>query len=118
VSALDAAVILGAMVVAFLSGLYAGMGLRADDPIDRRAELWFAGVMWAVALTGAHMGGRWGVGMVNGTQVLFVGWSLLHFPQWRTLQTPVPRLFPLVTMMMALLCIAVLGIAIAVDGMP
>ncbi len=117
-SALDAAVLIGAMVVALLAGLYAGMGLRAVSKIDRRAELWFASVMWAVALTGAYLGGRWGVGMVNGTQVLLVGWSLLHFPQWRTLETPVPRMFPLVTMALALLSVAVLGIAIAVEGMP
>jgi hypothetical protein len=118
VSALDTAVLVGAMVVALLSGLYAGMGLRAGSEIDRRAELFFAGTMWVVALAGAFLGGRWGVGMVNGAQVLLVGWSLLHFPNWRALETPVPRLFPLVTLVLGLVSIFILGVAIAVEGMP
>lgn len=117
-SALDAAVLVGAMVVALLSGLYASMGLRAESDIDKRAELFFAGTMWAIALAGAFLGGRWGVGMVNGAQVLLVGWSILHFPNWRALETPVPRLFPLATLVFGLVSIAVLGVAIAVEGMP
>lgn len=117
-SALDAAVLVGAMVVALLAGLYAGLGTRADSPLDKRVELWFAGAIWASALAGAYLGGRWGVGTVNGTQVLMVGWSLLHFPNWKALQTPVPRLFPMVTLAVALLSIVVLGVGIAVDGMP
>ena len=106
------------MVVALLSGLYAGLGLRAGSAIDRRAELSFAAFMWAIALAGAFSGGALGIGMVNGTQVLLVAWSLLHFPNWKALRTPVPRTFPLATLAVCLVSIALMATAIVVDGMP
>lgn len=105
------------MVVALLSGLYAGLGLRAGSAIDRRAELWFATLMWAIALAGAFMGGTLGIGMVNGTQVLLVAWSLLHFPGWKALETPVPRWLPLATLAVTLVSIGILAVAIWVDGL-
>ncbi|NIP35858.1 MAG: hypothetical protein GWN18_12930 [Thermoplasmata archaeon] len=117
-SALDVAVLVSAMVVALVSGLYAGLGLRAESPIDRRAELWFAAFMWAIALSGAYVGGNLGIGMVNGTQVLLVAWSLLHFPNWKAVETPVPRLFPLFTLVLCLVSITVLAIGIFVEGVP
>jgi len=105
-----------AMVVALVSGLYAGLGLRAEDQLDRRAEMLFAASMWAGALLGAGLGGNLGLGMVNGTQVLLVAWCILHFPQLRTLETPVPRLLPAWTLVICLLSIALLGAAVAVAG--
>ena len=125
-SVLDTAVLASAMVVALLAGLYAGMGLQTSSAIDRRAELWFAGFVWGAALFGAHLviqdggSGDWtymlGLGMVNGTQVLMVGWSLLHFPNWKALQTPVPRLMPMATLVIGLLSITVLAVAMVVEG--
>jgi hypothetical protein len=127
VSVLDTAVLASAMVVALLAGLYAGMGLQTSSTIDRRAELWFAGFMWSAALAGAYLvvqddGSReWtymlGIGMVNGAQVLMVAWSLLHLPNWKALQTPVPRLMPATTLVMGLLVIGVLAVAMSMDGM-
>jgi hypothetical protein len=128
VSVLNIAVLASAMVVALLAGLYAGMGLQTSSTIDRRAELWFGGFMWTAAFAGAYLvvrdagSGDWGhmlgIGLVNGAQVLMVAWSLLHFPNWKALQTPVPRLMPMATLVMGLLGIAVLAVAIAVDGPP
>jgi hypothetical protein len=83
--------------------------------------------MWSAAFAGAFLVVRddgsqdWshtlGIGMVNGAQVLMVAWSLLHFPNWKALQTPVPRLMPMATLVMGLLTIAILASAIAVDGL-
>lgn len=115
-SLLDAALLASATVVALVSGLYAGLGLRAEDRLDRRAELVFAIFMWALALAGANAGGNWGLGMVNGTQVLLVAWSILHFPQVRTLETPVPRLFPASALVVSVVSIVLLGAAVAIAG--
>jgi len=116
VSLVDAALLVSAMVVALVSGLYAGLGLRTEDRLDRRAELVFAAFMWTVALTGAYLGGNLGIGMVNGTQVLLVAWSILHFPQLRTLETPMPRLFPAQTLVIVVVSIALLAVAVVVAG--
>lgn len=128
-SVLDVVVLVSAMVVALLAGLYAGLGLRTGSSIDRRAELWFAVFMWAGALAGAYLvlgtgndAPDWtstlGIGMVNGTQVLLVVWSLLHLPNLRTLETPVPRLLPASTLVLCLVTIAFLGVAVAIEGLP
>jgi hypothetical protein len=126
VSVLDTAVLASAMVVALLAGLYAGMGLQTSSTIDRRVELWFGGFMWAAALAGAFLvvlddgAHDWtyllGIGMVNGAQVLMVAWSLLHFPNWKALKTPVPRLMPAVTLVIGLLSIVVLAVGIGIEG--
>ncbi len=115
-SILDTALLASAMVVALVSGLYAGLGLRAEDRLDRGAELVFAASMWALALAGAHAGGNWGLGLVNGTQVLLVAWSVLHLPQLRTLETPVPRLFPASALVVCVVSIVLLGAAVAIAG--
>lgn len=128
-SVLEVVVLVSAMVVALLAGLYAGLGLRTEPGIDRRAELWFASFMWAGALAGAYLVigtgddvADWvptlGVGVVNGTQVLMVAWSILHLPNLRTLETPTPRLLPAATLVMCLVTIALLGVAVALEGMP
>jgi hypothetical protein len=117
VSALDTAVLVSAMVVALVSGLYAGLGIRAGAELDRRAELWFASSMWVVALSGAYLGGNLGIGMVNGAQVLLIAWSILHFPNVRTLETPVPRLLPLYTLVICLVSVVILAIAIVLEGL-
>lgn len=128
-SVLDVVVLVSAMVVALLAGLYAGLGLRTEPVIDRRAELWFAAFMWAGALAGAYLvlgtgddAPDWtatlGVGMVNGTQVLLVVWSLLHLPNLRTLETPAPRLFPAFALVLCVVTIVLLGVAVAIEGLP
>jgi hypothetical protein len=105
------------MVVALVSGLYAGLGIHAEASLDRKAELWFAAIMWAVALSGAYLGGNLGVGMVNGTQVLLIAWSILHFPNIRTLETPMPRLFPAYTLVVMLVSVFLLAAAVAFSGL-
>jgi hypothetical protein len=105
------------MVVALVSGLYAGLGLRAEVELDRRAELWFAAFMWAAALTGLYLGGALGVGMVNATQVLLIIWSVLHFPNVRTLETPMPRWFPLFALVACLVSVIILAIGVSLTGL-
>jgi hypothetical protein len=127
VSLLEAAVLVSAMVVALVSGLYAGLGLRSETELDRRAELWFAAFMWSAALAGILLGSElgvgtsdWhqmlGIGMINGAQVLLIVWCILHFPQVRTLETPVPRLFPLFALVLSLISVVLLAIAVALVG--
>ena len=116
-SVLDTAVLVSAMVVALISGLYAGLGIQAKTELDRRAELWFAAFMWVVALSGAYLGGNLGIGMVNGAQVLLIAWSILHFPNLKTLETPMPRLFPVYTLVICLVSVVLLAIAVAVTGL-
>ncbi|UCC92387.1 MAG: hypothetical protein JSW25_06850 [Thermoplasmata archaeon] len=124
-SVLDAAVLVSAMVVGLVSGLYAGFGVRAEQELDRRAELWFAAFMWSAALAGVLLATSLGVGttdwqqllglgMVNGAQVLLIVWSVLHFPQLRTLETPVPRLFPLFALVLCAVSVALLAAAVVV----
>jgi hypothetical protein len=55
--------------------------------------------------------------MVNGTQVLLIAWSILHFPNVRTLETPMPRLFPVYTLVICLVSVVLLAIAVAVTGL-
>jgi len=118
VSVLDTAVVVSAMVVALISGLYAGFGIRSEAELDRKAELWFAAFMWVTALSGLILGGRVGIGMVNGTQVLLIAWSILHFPNVRTLETPVPRLFPITVLVICVVSVVILGVAVAIEGFP
>jgi hypothetical protein len=118
VSVLDTAVLVSAMVVALLSGLYAGLGIRAEAELDRRAEMWFAVFMWATALSGLYLGGKLGIGMVNGTQVLLIAWSVLHFPNIRTLETPMPRLFPASTLVISVVSVVILALAAVIVGLP
>jgi hypothetical protein len=129
VTFLDTTVMVSAMVVALVSGLYAGMGLQAKTQLDRRAELWFASFMWAAALTGLFLGGLvgkdlfyssqvLGIGMVNGAQVLLMGWSVLHFPNVRTLETPMPRLFPMFALLACLVSVILLATGVVVTGLP
>lgn len=117
-SFLDAAILVSAMVAALVSGLYAGFGLRADTDLDKKAELTFAAFMWVAALLGVSFGGPLGLGMVNGTQVLLICWSIMHFPQMRTLETPMPRLFPLYTLVISIVCVALMAIGVVVSGLP
>ena len=117
-SVLDVALLVCAMMVALISGLYAGLGIRAETALDRKAELWFAAFMWVTALSGLILGGPWGFGMVNGTQVLLISWAILHFPSVRTLETPMPRLFPAATLVICVVSIIILAVAVFIEGMP
>ena len=114
VSPLDAAILASAMVIGVIGGLYAGLGLNATTALDRNAELWFGGAMWVVAVTGAFVGGNLGVGMTLGGLVLLMAWSVLHFPQIKTLETTMPRRVPLWTFSICLVMTLLLGIAIVV----
>ena len=117
VSILDAAILASALVVGVMGGLYAGMGLNAPAQLDRSSELWFGGAMWVVAAVGAFSGGNLGVGMELGGLVLLMAWSVLHFPQLKTLETPMPRRTPLWTFSICLVTAILLGGAIMVDGL-
>ncbi len=111
-SALDAAIVTSSMVIAIMAGLYAGSGLNAPNDLDRRAEMWFAVAMWAAALAGALVGGNLAIGLVLGGLVLLILWSILHFPQIKTLETPMPRLAPMFTFGICLVTIVLLGLTI------
>lgn len=104
------------MVIAIMAGLYAGLGLNASQDLDRRAEIWFAVAMWTVALAGALTGdlkeGNLAIGLVMGGLVLLLLWSILHFPQIKTLETPMPRLAPMFTFGICLVTIVLLGLTI------
>jgi hypothetical protein len=116
VSALDIAIVTSSMVIAMMAGLYAGLGLNASQDLDRRAEIWFAVAMWTVALAGALTGdlkeGNLAIGLVMGGLVLLLLWSILHFPQIKTLETPMPRLAPMFTFGICLVTIVLLGLTI------
>lgn len=116
-SVLDTAILASAMVVGVVAGLYAGMGINAPTKLDRDSELWFGAAMWVVAIVGAFSGGNLGVGMALGGLVLLMAWSVLHFPQLKTLETPMPRRTPLWTFSVCLVMSALLGAAIVVDGL-
>ena len=108
------AIVAAAMVVGLTSGFYLGLGVNARTALDRNAELWFALVMWAVAITGALLGGNLGLGMVLGALVLIVLWSFLHFPHVKTLETPMPHRAPLLLLTVCLVTVILLGIAMAI----
>ena len=110
---LEVAIVPAAMVSGLLTGVYAGLGLNAEERLDRNAELWFSGCVWAVAIAGAVLGGRLGFGMVLGGLLLIAMWSFLHFPSVRTLRTDVPRTAPLYTMTVSVLTATLLVIAMA-----
>jgi hypothetical protein len=113
VELLEGALYLSAMVVALVAGIYAGLGLKAPQPLDRKAELYYAGVLWLVVLSGAWVGGNLGTGMVLAGLVISILWSLLHFPQIQTLETHVPRMAPLALMVTLVLTTGMLGVAMA-----
>lgn len=100
-----------AMIAGLFSGLYAGLGLSAKTPLDRRAELWFCVCIWSASLAGALLGGRLGLALVLGSLVMVVLWSVLHFPNIRTLETPLPRMLPFYTLAGCLVTAILLGIA-------
>ena len=108
------AIVASAMVVGRAAGVYAGRGFNSSTPRDRNAELWFALIMWAVAIVGSLLGGDLGLGMVLGALVLLVLWSFLHFPNVRTIETPMPRQVPLLLLSICLVVAVLLGIAAVV----
>jgi hypothetical protein len=115
VSALDIALFASAMVVGLFSGIYAGLGLNTETPLDRKAEVWFAAVMWVVAFGGYQLGGNVGTGMVLGTLVMVILWSVLHFPAVKTLEAPMPHLTPLIILIGCAVMLILLGVAILID---
>lgn len=119
-SALDAAIVTSSMVIAIMAGMYAGFGINAPQVLDRRAEMWFAVAMWVAALAGALAGGlmdgNLAIGLVMGGLVILILWSILHFPQIKTLETPMPRLAPMFTFSICLLTIVLLGLTIFLVG--
>ena len=78
--------------------------------------MWFAVAMWVVALAGALAGdlkdGNLAIGLVMGGLVLLILWSILHFPQIKTLETPMTRLVPMFTFGICLVTIVLLGLTI------
>ena len=104
------------MVVGAFAGLYAGLGLNAGTALDRRAEAWFGIAIWAEAIAAALFMGNLGTGLVLSALVITMLWSFLHFPGVKTLETPVPRLVPLVVLVICLVTAILLGVAIALDG--
>ncbi len=112
---LEPALYASAMVSALLAGLYAGLGLNASAALDRNAEVWFGGVIWLDVIAGAYLKGNLGTGMVLGGLVIVLLWSVLHFPNIQTLETPMPRRAPLFTMVVSLVTAILLGVAIALD---
>jgi hypothetical protein len=100
------------MVVALLAGVYAGLGLNAPSALDRRAELWFAVVVWVDVISGAYVGGNLGTGMVLGGLVILILWSVLHFPNILTIETPMPRQGPLFILVVCMVTAILLGVAI------
>ncbi len=112
VETLDGALVASSMVVALMAGTYAGFGLNAPTDLDRRAELWFALAMWAAAMVGALAGGDLAIGFVLGALVLLALWSVLHFPQIGTLETPLPRRVPLFILVICIVTAALLGLSV------
>lgn len=109
---LDGALVASSMVVALMAGTYAGFGLNAPTDLDRRAELWFAFAIWAASLVGALAGGNLAIGFIMGALVLLSLWSVLHFPQIGTLETPLPRRVPLFILVICIVTAALLGLAV------
>jgi hypothetical protein len=101
------------MVVGILSGTYMGLGINATTALDRNSEFWFGIIMWILAFAGVLVGGLVGSGMLLGTLVLVALWSFLHFPQIKTLETPMPRLLPLYIMSAAVAVAVLFGLAVA-----
>ena len=52
------------------------------------------------------------IGLVMGGLVLLMLWSILHFPQIKTLETPMPRLAPMFILGICLVTIILLGLTI------
>jgi hypothetical protein len=112
VEILDVALVASSMVIALLAGIYAGFGLNASTDLDRRAELWFAIAVWAASVVGALAGGNLAIGFVTGSLVLLSLWSVLHFPQIRTLETPLPRTVPLYILVACIVTAVLLGLVV------
>jgi hypothetical protein len=116
VSLLDTSILASAMVAGALAGLYVGLGLNAETALDRVWELGFGVAIWVEAIAGALFMGRLGTGLALGALVLLILWSFLHFPGIKTLETPMPRLAPLVIMVISIVTTILLGLAIVLDG--
>jgi len=108
---MDAITVAGAMVAALLAGLYAGLGLRTAQALDRRAEAVLAAFVWPVCLAGTIGGGVAGGALVTGALVVVAFWSVFHFPNVRTLETEMPRRFPLFTLAVSGLAILLMLLA-------
>lgn len=108
---MEPATVAGAMVAGALAGLFAAFGVATPQLLDRRAELYFSVAVWADCLAGALVGGALGKGMVLGALVMMAFWSVLHFPRIRTLETAMPRRFPMFAVSAAALAILVLMLA-------
>ena len=108
---MEPATVAGAMVAGALAGMFASFGLSAAQLLDRRAELYFSTAVWVDCLVGALVGGALGKGMVLGALIMLAFWSVLHFPGIQTLETAMPRRFPLFAVATAALAILVLLLA-------
>lgn len=95
---MEAVTLVGAMVAGGLAGLFAGLGARATQPLDRHAEMWFAIAVWSVCTVGAVIDGLVGRAMVVGALGTVALWSVMHFPNVQTLETEAPRRLPLATL--------------------
>ena len=109
---LDYALVASSMVVALIAGIYAGFGLNAPSTLDRRAELWFSFAIWIAALVGSVAGGNLAIGFVIGALVLMCLWSVLHFPQIQTLETPLPRRVPMFVLVICVVTVCLLGLTV------
>jgi len=107
----EPATVAGAMVAAALAGLFASFGLTTAQALDRRAELYLSAVIWVDCLAGALVGGALGMGLVLGALIILAIWSVLHFPGIQTLETSMPRRFPMFGVAAAALAILVLLLA-------
>jgi hypothetical protein len=119
----EAVTVSGAMVVALLSGLYMGLGLRTAEALDRRAELWFGTIMWVLALVGGLLastmwsttvsgnvtGGQIALGLVLGALALLLVWSFLHFPKIKVIEVEMPQGLPLLFFLIALIAAIAVG---------
>ncbi len=108
---MDTATVAGAMVAALLAGLYAGLGLRTVQALDRKAEAFLAACVWSACLAGALGGGVLGKAIVMGSLAVIAFWSVFHFPSVRTLETDMPRRFPLLTLAVAALSMLLMLLA-------
>lgn len=113
---LDSALVASSMVIALMAGIYAGFGLHAPTELDRRAELWFAVAIWAVSMVGALAGGDLAIGFVMGGLVLLSLWSVLHFPQIKTLETPLPRRVPMFILVICIVTAGLLGLVVFLEA--
>ena len=108
---MEPATVAGAMVASLLAGLYAGMGLRTAQALDRRAEAILAAFVWPVCLAGALGGGVAGRAIVAGCLAVVAFWSVFHFPNVRTLETEMPRRFPMLALAISALAILLMLLA-------